>query len=80
MIVVRDGVPINVGTGIYTLAGPFDQIIKYPTHLRGIQFEATQVTNEFQGVSVVGQMIWKPIDDKDGPYKLYTAFGDCLQK
>lgn len=36
MIVLRNGQPTKIGVGIYSMTGPFDQVIKFPTHIRSI--------------------------------------------
>lgn len=36
MIVLRNGEPTKIGVGIYSMTGPFDQVVKFPTHIRSI--------------------------------------------
>jgi hypothetical protein len=56
-----------------------DKVVKFPTHLRTVNFEAEQVTEEMMGVRVSGALVWSPHRDNNGPFKLYKAFGDELQ-
>lgn len=80
MIVLRDGKPIKMGNGMYSFLFPGDQVIRFPTLIKEVGFEAEQVTSEMQGVRVFGSLVWSPNKDQDGPFKLYKAFGDELQK
>jgi len=78
MIVIRDGQPVKTGAGIYKFCWYGDKVVKFPTHLRSVKFEAEQVTEEMMGVRVSGALIWSPHRVSDGPFKLYKAFGDEL--
>jgi hypothetical protein len=82
MIVIRDGEPVKAGAGIYSFTWYGDKVIKFPTHLRSLEFASEQVTSEMMGVRVSGTMIWSPLRDKgkekEGLFKLYTQFGDEL--
>jgi len=77
MIVLRDGEPVKAGSGIYYFTWYGDKVIKFPTHLRSLEFASEQVTSEMMGVRVTGTMIWSPLRD-EGLFKLYKAFGDEL--
>lgn len=63
MIVIRDGQPVKTGAGIYKFAWYGDKVVKFPTHLRSVKFEAEQVTEEMMGVRVSGALIWSPHRD-----------------
>lgn len=80
MIVIRDGEPVKSGAGVYKFTWYGDKVVKFPTHLRSVKFEAEQVTEEMMGIKVTGALIWSPHRDPNGPFKLYKAFGDELLK
>lgn len=77
MIVIRDGKCIKVGTGIYTFTWPGDQVVKFPTVIKKVDFQSEQVTSEMMGIRVTGALYWSP--HREDPFKLYKAFGKELQ-
>jgi regulator of protease activity HflC (stomatin/prohibitin superfamily) len=77
MIVIRDGKCIKVGTGIYTITWPGDQVVKFPTIIKKVDFQSEQVTSEMMGIRVSGALYWSP--HRDDPFKLYKSFGKELQ-
>lgn len=78
MIVIRDGKPVKCGAGAYMFTWYGDKVVKFPTHLKTVHFEAEQVTQEMMGVRVSGALLWSPHRMDNGPFKLYKSFGDEL--
>ena len=80
MIVLRGGEMIKAGIGLKTFVLPGDNCITFPSRAQQVNFTANQVTQEMQGVSVTGMLVWSIYRKEDGPFKCYKSFGDDLNR
>jgi flotillin len=64
----RGGKVLHKGLGQSFFCGPFDSYMIFPSTIQRVQFEATQITEENQGVRVQGFVVWK-IADPELAYK-----------
>lgn len=79
MIILRNGQQLKAGVGMKTFVWPGDTAITFPGKLREVRFTAEQVTQEMQGVSVTGMIVWSIFREGDGPFKCYKSFGEDLK-
>lgn len=64
----RDGKVLHKGLGQSFFCGPFDAYMIFPSTIQRVQFEASQITQENQGIRVQGFVVWK-IADPELAYK-----------
>ena len=64
----RDGKVLHQGLGQSFFCGPFDSYMVFPSTIQRVQFEASQITKENQGIRVQGFVVWK-IADPELAYK-----------
>jgi regulator of protease activity HflC (stomatin/prohibitin superfamily) len=64
----RGGKVLHKGLGQSFFCGPFDSYMIFPSTIQRVQFEASQITKENQGIQVQGFVVWK-IADPELAYK-----------
>ncbi len=64
----RGGKVLHKGLGQSFFCGPFDTYMVFPSTIQRVQFEASQITRENQGIRVQGFVVWK-IADPELAYK-----------
>jgi regulator of protease activity HflC (stomatin/prohibitin superfamily) len=73
----RGGKVLHKGLGQSFFCGPFDSYMIFPSTIQRVQFEASQVTRENQGIQVQGFVVWK-IADPELAYKSLDLSGTDL--
>lgn len=69
---------VNVGIGLNTFRGFFDQVAKFPSRINQVGFSSSVVSKEMQEIDISGVIIWSIFSKEDGPFKAYKTFGDSL--
>lgn len=55
---IRDGKVVKYGVGLCGFRGFFDQVVRYPSNIKYVNFSSQQVTKEMQGLEVSGMIVW----------------------
>ena len=79
MLVMRNGKVIECGIGISYYASLFDVVVKFPSQINKVRFQAQQVTQEVQGLEVSGIIIWSVFRDNEGPLKAFKYLGEDIK-
>ena len=75
---IRDGKVIAQGVGIGLYVKLWDQVVRFPSKINRVSFEAEQITLERQGLQVRGVIMWTIFREGDGPARAYKYLGDDL--
>lgn len=78
VLILNNGTLKQKGIGLSCFRGPFDQVATFPAKVHQVNFTTEQVTNEMQGVSVSGMIVWSINRNGDGPFKAYQNLGEDL--
>jgi len=70
----RGGKVLHQGLGQSFFCSPFDTYMVFPSTIQRVQFEASQITKENQGIRVQGFVVWK-IADPELAYKSLDLSG-----
>jgi hypothetical protein len=79
LLIIRNGVLSNKGIGLCSWTFPGDQVVKFPSLINQVNFTASQVSAEMQGIEVTGMLVWSVYRTDDGPMNCYKFFGDDLK-
>jgi len=71
MIVLRNGKLVRSGIGLKTFVFPNETLVKFPSAIQRVEFNAKNVTKEMQGVQIDGVAFWSVYRFEDGPFKCY---------
>jgi len=71
LLVIENGQQKTAGVGFARYCLPTQTTVKFPSSLRRVFFEASNVTKEFQGIKVSGFVNWKVLRELDGPFRFY---------
>lgn len=78
MLVVHDGRLVKAGTGIKGYFMPWNNVITFPSVINRVSFSANNITQDYQGIEVMGYGIYSVHRDGDGPLKFYISQqGNC---
>ena len=76
LLVIHKGTMVKAGVGLSTFRGMGQQIVRFPSSIRRLQFQAQQVTKEMQGIEVSGFVNWVVYREEQGPWKAYQNLED----
>lgn len=62
---------VQSGIGLKCMVLPTQTAVKFPSSIQRIEFSASNVTKEMQGVDISGFAIWGVNREGDGPFKCY---------
>ena len=71
LLVISEGKLAQSGVGLKTYVSITDSVVKFPSKVEQVGFEANNVTKEMQGVVITGFAFWSVYRDEDGPFKCY---------
>ena len=71
LLVIRSGNLARAGVGLKTFVTPYDTVVRFPSRVERISFDANNVTQEMQGVIITGFAFWSVYRDEDGPFRCY---------
>jgi flotillin len=71
LLVIANGEMVKAGIGLRAFRGLNQQVVRFPSAIQKVQFNAQQVTQEMQGIEVSGFVIWVVFREEDGPFKAY---------
>ena len=71
LLVIRNGILVRAGVGLKTCVTPYDTVVRFPSRVERISFDANNVTKEMQGVIITGFAFWSVYRDEDGPFRCY---------
>lgn len=79
-MILADGKPKKIGTGVSTWKGIFDQVATFPSRVNKVTFTTNVVTSEMQSVKLSGMLVWSIFRKDQGPFQAYKSFGEDLKK
>lgn len=71
LLVIRNGKLNRAAVGLKTLITPWDTVVRFPSKVERISFDANNVTKQMQGVVINGFAFWSVYRDDDGPFRCY---------
>lgn len=74
MLVIENGECKRAAVGLVNFRSIGQSIVKFPSKMFSLEFQAMQVTKEMQGVKVTGFANWSVFREDEGPYKAYKTF------
>jgi len=80
VLVMRNGKMVNMGIGLNTYRGYFDQVARFSSRVNQVSFSSNVVTKEMQEVDIEGVVVWSIFRDDDGPNLAYKTFGEALSQ
>lgn len=74
MLVIEDGEQKRASVGLQHFRTMMQTVVRFPSTMQNVSFQAEQVTKEVQGVRVKGFATWTVFRNDDGPYRAYRTF------
>jgi len=76
LLVIHKGKMVKAGVGLSTFRGWGQQVVRFPSSIQRLEFQAQQVTKEMQGIEVSGFVNWVVYREDQGPWKAYQNLED----
>lgn len=74
LLVIEEGEQKRAAVGLQHFRTLMQTVVRFPSTMQNVVFEAEQVTKEIQGVRVKGFATWTVYREEDGPYRAYRTF------
>lgn len=77
LLVIQDGEMVRAGIGLRAWLNPLKQTaVRFPSSVRKVVYNASQVTKEMQGIDITGFAMFSVHRENEGPFKYFKYAGD----